>query len=178
LKQTLQPHFLGFAGEFEAPPLGHFVYLHAKTQVANGDAARMVLYHYDFDGNQLSTRGEYQLEKIAAMLPRNFFPIVIEGTPHAPGRDEARRVAVLQALGRSSFPVPPERVVVGRPLAGGLRGVEAEKIYNNLIQQTISQGRTGVTGITGASVGGGTGATGAGTPSPGGGGGGAPGGPP
>jgi hypothetical protein len=152
LKTTLQPHFLGYPAEFEAPPLGHFVYLHAKTQVANGDAARMVLYHYDFDGTQLSTRGEYQLEKIAAMLPRNFFPIVIEADPQRPGRDEARRVAVLQALGRGPFPVPPERVLVGRPIAGGLNGVEAERIYNNLIRQTDAQGRTGVTGITGASA--------------------------
>jgi hypothetical protein len=174
LKESLQPHFLGYPGEFESPPLGHFVYLHAKTQVANGDAARMVLYHYDFDGTQINTRGQYQLEKIAAMLPRNFFPIVIEATPNAPGRDEARRVAVLQALGRSSFPVPPERVVVGRPIAGGLRGVEAERIYKNLISQTESKGGTGVTGITGFTAGGGVGG---GAAPVGGGGAGGPGGP-
>ena len=49
--------------EFEAPPLGHFVYLHARTQVANGETGRMILYDYDFEDGQLSIRVSVQLER-------------------------------------------------------------------------------------------------------------------
>jgi hypothetical protein len=146
---ALQNCFLGFPEEFEAPPLGHFVYLHGKTEVANGDAARMVLYHYDFleGGDQLNPRGRYQLEKIAALLPQNFNPVIIEATPGAPGLDEARRVAVACVLACGPFPVPSERVVVGRPLAIPLQGVEAVIIYRNLLSNTESGGLRGGGGI-------------------------------
>jgi hypothetical protein len=138
----LQNCFLGFPSEFEAPPLGHFVYLHGKTEVANGEAARMVLYHYDFveGGDELNPRGRYQLEKIAALLPQNFNPVIIEATPGAPGLDEARRVAVARELACGPFPVPAQRVVAGRPIAIPLQGQEAVIIYRNLLLNTESGG--------------------------------------
>jgi hypothetical protein len=138
----LQDCFLGYPGEFSAPPLGQFLYQHGTTEVANGTAARMTLYHYDFvEGrNALNQRGKDQLAKIAALLPHNFFPVVVERTPEAPALAEARRLLVLNELGRSSFPIPPERVMVAVPMANGISGVEAEKIYRNLIGQTAAGG--------------------------------------
>ena len=164
---AMQDCFLGFRSEFGAPPLGYFVYQHGKTEVANGDAARMVLYHYDFveGGDELNPRGRYQLEKITALLAQNFNPVLIEATPCAPGLDEARRVAVARALACGPFPVPAERVVVGRPIATPLQGMEAVIIYRNLLLNTESGGLRGAGG--GAATGlGQTGTTNSGILSP------------
>jgi hypothetical protein len=61
--------------------------------VANGEAARMVLYRYDFeDGSpMLNARGLDELARIAALLPQNFYPLVVERTPCDPGLAEARK---------------------------------------------------------------------------------------
>ncbi|MFL5245755.1 MAG: hypothetical protein ACJ8FY_27090 [Gemmataceae bacterium] len=141
-KHNLQDCFLGYPGEFQATQLGQFLYETNKTQVANGEAALMTLYHYDFqEGREgLTSRGKDQVAKIRAMLPQNFFPIVIERSPDAPGLAESRRRIILNELAKGPFPVPPERVVIGAPLADGLSGVEAEIIYRNLLSQTINAG--------------------------------------
>src|SRR5437773_11911650 len=51
---------------YEDPPLGAFLYAHYRTHVANGEAARMILYDYDFiaGSNHLNPRGQQQLAKI------------------------------------------------------------------------------------------------------------------
>jgi hypothetical protein len=128
----------------------------------------MVLYHYDFvDGSdQLSPRGKYQLAKIAALLPQIFSPVIIEATADAPGMDEARRVAVVQELSRGPFPVPGERVVVGRPISVPLQGMEAERIYRNLLLNTESQGLRSTGGGVTAAGGIATGTTGSGVLAP------------
>jgi hypothetical protein len=154
-KRNLQECFLGFPEEFEAAPLGASVAAHYQTHVANGDAARMVLYHYDFvDGTgRLNLRGRDKLAEIAGMLSHNFFPIVIERTPACPHLAEERRVEVLNELAHCPFPIPPERVVIGPPLANGLRGVEAEVVYQNLINQVQSGGSPFTGGAGGSSAG-------------------------
>jgi hypothetical protein len=134
----LRAHLLGFADEFEAPPLGASVHALGRTQVANGDAARMILYRADFveGGSALTPRGKDHLAKIAALLPTSFSPLLIERSPCAPELDAARRLAVLNELSHCTFPVPTERIVVGPPTARGLDGEEAALIYWNFLQQT------------------------------------------
>ena len=126
-KQYLQEHFLGYAEEFNEWPLGEAAYAHARTQVANGLAARMVFYHYDFvDGtSQLNLRGCDKLAAVAATLPTTFFPVVVERTPTEPGLDQSRRLTLLTQLAQGSFPVPAERVVIGPRIANGMTGFEA-----------------------------------------------------
>ena len=160
--------FLGYRDQYEAPPLGYYLYLHGHTQVANGDAARMVLYHYDFvDGSdQLNSRGKYQLAKIATLLPQIFNPVIIEASADAPGMDEARQVAVVHELSKGPFPVPTERVVIGRPIAVPLQGVEVERIYRNLLLNTEAQGVRGNGGGITAAGGAATGTTGSGVLAP------------
>jgi hypothetical protein len=138
----LQDCFLGYPEEFRSPPLGYFLHQNFRTEVANADAAFMVLYQYDFvdGGTALNVHGQDKLARIAALLPRNFAPVVIERLPCAPGLAEARRLAVLDELAHGPFPVPPERVVVGPPIAGGLNGVDAAHVYENLLIQTQRQG--------------------------------------
>jgi len=141
-KQGLQACFVGYGPEFESPALGSHVFQHNQTQVVNGEAALMMLHHFDFlqGSDGLTQRGKDQLAKIAEYLPRNFFPIVIERTPGTPELATARRQVVLNELAHGTFPVPPERVVIAASLAKGLKGAEAEIIYRNMMEQTRVSG--------------------------------------
>jgi hypothetical protein len=135
------------------------LYQNFKVQVANGDAARMALYQYDFveGGDALNFHGKDKLARIAAMLPTNFCPIVIERLPCTPALAEARRIVVLNELAHGSFPVPGERVVVGAPIPAGLSGREGEIIYQNLLDQTRQQRQMGGQGGAGGAGRGGQG---------------------
>jgi uncharacterized membrane protein YgcG len=175
-KCNCQACFLGYPEEFEVPPHGASVYAHGNVMVGNGEAARMVLFQYDFvDGQpQLNLRGHDQLMKIAHLLATNPAPLVVERTLCAPGLAEARRLVVLNELARCSGPVPPERVVVGPPIPNGLSGIEAELIYRNFLIQVRTEGSRviGVTGSGGGfggggSAGGGFGGQGGGAGGPG-----------
>jgi hypothetical protein len=140
----------GYESEFEPEPLGASVYTTYRNHVANGVAARMVLYRYDFvDGSSvLNTRGQDHLAKIAAVMAHNAFAVIVERLPSNPALAEARRLAVLNQLGRGGIAIPSERVVVGAPIANGLLGGEAEIIYQNLLSQTRERGL-----VTGAASG-------------------------
>ncbi len=158
-KQYLQEHFLGYAEEFNEWPLGESAYAHARTQVANGLAARMVFHHYDFvDGtSQLNLRGCDKLAAVAATLPTTFFPVVIERTPTVPGLDQSRKSTLLTELALSKFPVPGERVVIGPSIAYGMAGYEAwYAIYPRQLSNLSSGGAIG-SGAAGGFVGGGQG---------------------
>jgi hypothetical protein len=159
-----QECWLGFPEYFVPPPLGTSIIRTYQAHVANGDAARQVLYHYDFepDGEHLTLRGHDRLAEITAMLQYNGFPVVIERTPANPALAEKRRQVVLNELARGQFPVPAERVLIGQPLANGLRGPEAVVIYRNLLSQTAAKGPPiavsgGTVGPVGGEGGGGTG---------------------
>jgi hypothetical protein len=136
----------GVHGQFRASALGSALYAQANAMVANGEAAQMVLYRYDFiDGHaQLSLRGHDQLGKILALLALNPGPLVIERTPWLPALAEARRLEVLAQLAHAGCLIPPERVVVGVPVAFGLSGPESVRVYTNLLNQVRSQGSQAV----------------------------------
>jgi len=158
-KRQLQEWALGYPEEFNEWPLGASVYAQGRTQVANGNAARMVFYHYDFvEGTgQLNVRGHDKLIKVAQMLPCTFFPVVIERTPSTPGLDAQRRAGLLAELSGSRFPIPPERVMIGPPVAAGLAGYEAVFVYGNqlgALQSGVAGGVGGYSGTAGLSGGG------------------------
>ena len=127
--------------------------------MANGNAARMVFYHYDFvEGTaQLNVRGRDKLVKVAQLLPATFLPVVIERTPSTPGLDEQRRAGLLAELCESRFPIPPERVLIGPPVAAGITGYEAIFVYGNqlgALQSGVASGVGGYGGTPGLSGGG------------------------
>jgi hypothetical protein len=145
---------VGFPEEFEARPLGAAVGECGRTQVANAEAAQLVLYRADFvEGSyRLTPRGRERFCRILNLLPQTFTPLVIERSPCAPDLDEARKLVVVHELGRCGFAVPPERVVIGTPPAVGLSGVEALIIYNGLLSQTQAA-RAAVGGAAGGAGG-------------------------
>ncbi len=166
-KQHTRDNLWGYASEFEAPPLGASVYQNFRTMVANGEAARMVLYRYDFiEGTELlNLRGRDQLAKIAAMSPNNSFPIIVERTPENPALAEARRQGILGVLGLNGVAVPPDRVLVSAPIAVGMRGVEAGLLHTRQLDNTRIQAtplQPPVAGTSGLGFSGGGGGAGGG----------------
>jgi hypothetical protein len=127
-KPGLQETHWGYPEEFCERPLGYYETSWAKTMVANGEAARMVLHEFDFVQGEarLNERGREQLAKIAYMLPRNYFPLIIAQSGDNMELADSRRTAILGLLTDTGFPVPEQRVVLATPLARGLVGPEGE----------------------------------------------------
>lgn len=116
------------------PPFGTSYYATMQAQAAKGEAALMVLHHFDFVPCQgeLNYRGRLQLQKIARRALQNPFPIIIEASQQDPKLDAARYAAVVSELAFS--PVPAERVVIGSSPARPMDGIDAELIHQNLLR--------------------------------------------
>jgi hypothetical protein len=143
LKPCLQYTHWGYAENFVPRPLGASVYEPLQAQVTAGREAQMILYRYDFkegiDGppEQLNAAGMRRLYKLGPWLAETPLPLLVERTPGHPDLDEARRVAVADALSNVlMIPTPVERVVVVDPAYRGLNGDEALEVYLNQLEQT------------------------------------------
>jgi len=123
------------------PKFGTSYHATMQAQIAKGEAALMVLHHFDFVPckGELNFRGQLQLKKIARRALCNPFPIIIEASRHDPALDAARRATVLSELALT--PVPMERVVIGSSPARGLDGLDAELIDQNLLRLMGGGGR-------------------------------------
>jgi hypothetical protein len=154
-KQWLQGCFLGYPEEFEALPLGTSVHAFGHAQVVQAEAALMTLYQYDFvpGTNQLTYRGRDQVKKISEHLARSFYPLFIEQSPQAPDLDAARVAAVMTEFNRTGFAIPPQRIVIGTPIAFGLEGTQAVIHYTNLLGQTQAGGAKSGGGSSGGFAG-------------------------
>lgn len=126
----------------EAPvtALGETVAAPARVQIANGVAARMVLYNCDFveNSDRLSVRGRDELARISMWALHHPCPIIIERTPYCPGLDEARRKTVVQAL--AAGPISAERVIVAPAIANGLGGRDPEIMWQRMNAHTQGGG--------------------------------------
>jgi hypothetical protein len=162
-----QGKFWGYPEEYEPRPLGASVYEHGKIMAANGVAARLVLYNYDFiDGtNELNPRGLDQLAKFSAQLAVSPFPLLVERTPSNPVLAESRRYAVLAVMARGPCPLPSDRVLVGVPTPRGMSGIDAHIIGSNALTRTQNFGppiplnSSGVNSPSGVTGGGGAATT-------------------
>lgn len=152
-KERCRAKYWGYPEKFCEPPLGTMLMGHNMTQVANGQAARMALYQYDFvpGSDQLNARGKAQLAKIAQWLPTNAFPVFVEPTPARPKLDEARRQVVWHEIASQHFSIPSERVLVGRPNVRGLDASDALAIDRNRTGLTTSRGSASSSGGTSTS---------------------------
>ena len=140
--RRLQGKFWGYPEEYEPRPLGASVYEHGKIMAANGTAARLVLYDFDFIAgtSELNGRGVDQLAKFTAQLAASPYPLLVERTPADPALAESRRYAVLARLARGPCPLPSDRVLVGVPTPHGMSGIDAYIIGSNALQRTQQYG--------------------------------------
>lgn len=140
LRLCMQDCHWGYPEEFCELPLGARLYAHLNVQVANGTAAQMVLYRYDFydgifgDSFRLNQHGLKRLKEMVRMLQCNIYPIIVEQTPEEPGLAAARRNHVLKSIEQLGFAVPQEWVVVDEPESAGLGGAEAVGIDLKMLQ--------------------------------------------
>ena len=152
-KAKQQYKWWGYPEEFEELPLGMHLEAARNIQIAKGQAARMVLYDYDFveGSDKLNSRGQRQLYKIGTLMACNGSPIIVEWGQDTPQLDQARRMMVIGMLSSNGFAVSLERVQVGPPLAVGLRGVEATIIQQRQLSNTSSGGLNAAVGTGGFS---------------------------
>lgn len=149
-KRYKQEQFWGYPEEFCEPPLGIFMEAHRDIQIQNAVPGKMVLYKYDFvpDTADLNARGKRQLAKIAALIPQNQYPVIIEQSDNAPALNAARHMAVMQELALTQIPIVPERVVVGVSPTVGLQGNDAAIIRQNFGRQIQAGGAPSLSGGT------------------------------
>lgn len=133
-----QGKFFGYPEEFKPRPLGASLYDNNRAMVANGAAAKLVLFEYDFEPGTsvLKPRGRDQLARMTAQLAASPYPLIIERTPDNPRLADARRAAVLAELAAGPLPVPADRVLVGMPTPRGMSGNDADIISANALQRT------------------------------------------
>ena len=131
-------------------PLGASLQTAMTTQIQNGTAARMVLYHFDFCPGEgvLTPRGRRQVRKFARWLPAVTAPVQIQPTGDEE-LDEERRASVLEELSALSLSVPEERVLTAFATVRALEGLDAIIIDKKLQRLTsIPQPNSGTTNTT------------------------------
>ena len=153
-KAQCQETLWGYPEEFVDAPLGASVQANLQVMTTKGQAARMVLYQYDFipGTDKLKARGKLQVAKIAAWLPTNAFAVLVEPSGRGPTLDEARRQAVWREFTSGQISIPVERVIVASPTGHGLVGPEAVLMQSNRDKQTTGRG-IAAGGSSGASSG-------------------------
>ncbi len=153
-RRHLQDIFLGYPEEFERPTLGARLYAISKQEVRNGEEASLTLREFDFESGsaRLNRRGRDKLNAISTKLPTTFGPVIVERSTNN-AIDDARRSTVLTALKSGSFPIPPERVIVGAPSPSGVNGPEAELIYDTLRLNTSQAGPPVGSGVDSSMIG-------------------------
>ena len=140
-KRKLQEAFLGFPEEFERPALGGMMHAANAPAIANAEAASMILYQYDFEPGtaKFNLRGRDKLGEIGSRLPSTFYPAIVE-RPGIAALDETRRRAVFGAFASGPFPIPIERVLIGRSAARGMSGEEAILIHQATVARAALAG--------------------------------------
>jgi hypothetical protein len=114
-------------------PLGTYVNRWIDLQQTKAESDDFVLYKHMWyhGGTTLGPLGMYQLDLISRRLPGVPFPVVIE-TSKNDKLDEQRREVVAALLAMRGLN-DPTRVIIAYPIAEGLFGDEAPRVYNGLI---------------------------------------------
>lgn len=114
-------------------PAGTYINEFIKVQETKAELDDFVIYKHMWyrGGTELGPLGRYQLDLIGSRLGGVPFPVVIE-TSKNDKLDEQRRDAIVALLAMRGFQ-DASRVLVAYPIAGGLYGDEAPRIYNGLI---------------------------------------------
>jgi hypothetical protein len=140
-------------------PNGTYACQWVHTERTRAAQDNFVIYQYEWsaDVTKLTPSGQEHVAQIAQGLSQTPFPVVIEPSSNPSDRrlDEARRMAVLEALASSGNPVPPDRVILARPEAEGLYGQEAPGVARGMLSTQTGGQNTGIgTSSAGATLGG------------------------
>jgi hypothetical protein len=136
-------------GALPAPP-GTYVNRFIDVQDTLAETDDFVIYKHMWlrNGTTLGPLGRYQLDMIAKRLPTVPFPVVV-ATSKNDELDEARREYIVSMLSMRGL-TDPTRVIVAYPVAEGLHGEEAERIYVGFLRVGGYPGAIpGVTGVAG-----------------------------
>lgn len=116
-------------------PNGYFVRKWQSQQITKAEADDFTIYLHEWykGGTEPGPYGRYHLDNICKRLPSVPFPVVIQ-----PGESDEinaqRRSLVVARLLNSGIADADQRVILARPIPGGTYGDEAERIYNQMIQ--------------------------------------------
>jgi len=128
-------------------PLGQVTDSHWDTQMANAQASSFIFYDHEFIGEstKLNVLGQKHLVQVAIRLRHVPFPVVVEETPNHknPRLDAARRQAVLDRFAELGLHDLDARVVIAPAITEGLRGAEAEQVYEGSGHSIGNYGGTG-----------------------------------
>lgn len=116
-------------------PLGTYVNEHNRRQAEKAELDDFVFYNYEFneEGTALGPAGCRHVIQVAMRLKGNApFPVIIESTGFDK-IDQARRALIVSRLGTAGVADADQRVMIGCPIAEGLYGDEAPRIYQQII---------------------------------------------
>jgi len=130
-------------------------WIHSEMARAAQDEFVIYLYEWSADPTKLTSSGQQHVARIARLLCQTPYPVVIEPSEDR-HLDEQRRTTIVEALAGGGSTVTPDRVVIVKPEAEGLYGLEASGVPRRML---MTQG--GVGGTAGGGLGGGMGAGGA-----------------
>jgi hypothetical protein len=138
---------------------GTYVNRFINTQDTLAETDDFVIYKHMWlkGGKTLGPLGRYQLDQIAKRLPGVPFPVVV-ATSKNDELDEARREHIIALLAMRGL-TDPTRVIVAYPVAEGLYGEEAERIWQSYLRAGLYQSGQyggaipGVTGVPGVAPG-------------------------
>lgn len=151
LKARLQQWKWGYPEYFEEPEFGSSVNAALASQITAGEAAQLVVYHYDFDPEAAAIKpaGMRKLSRLVRLLERNPSSLIIESSGDET-LDESRRQSVVRALKSLASTDMADRVVVAVPVRRGLLPEETQPIYDKLREPQTGIGGSGMSaGIPG-----------------------------
>lgn len=126
----------------------------AQAERAEHDAFVFYQYEWQLDAAALGPFGNRHAAQVAAGLQDRPYPIVIEPSGNAQ-LDEARRMALYEKLAELNAIAEPNRIIVARPQAEPMYGLEAPIVGRGFIGVGGAGGRGGQAGGFGGGANGG-----------------------
>jgi hypothetical protein len=122
-------------------PNGHFVRSFQALQTHKAEADDFTIYYNEWfmGGMELGPFGLHHLGSIAKRLPECAHPVVIQPTGQGEV-DVARQRKVIEMLLNAGVADAPNRVVLASPKALDLDGMEAPRIYQQMLTPQNSSG--------------------------------------
>jgi hypothetical protein len=133
------------------PPIGTHTNELLGRQVAKAEMDQFVLYLYEWSGDtaNFGPFGSRHMERLATRLPSVTYPVIIEPDCDA-NLNESRRLTVIAFLEQRGITDAGARVRLGYPIAEGIYGEEAPRIYRQMLSpQSGSYGRGSFQGFQG-----------------------------